>query len=109
MNYPGISFEDFFSECENTLAIDLLKNMLQFDPRERFTVEKCLQHPYLSELHEESDEPNCKRPFDYSFEDGYPDEMPKKLLQQYMFNEMLHFSSNIDNEKRNTDTSTELN
>ena len=32
------------------------------------------------------------RPFDYSFEDGYPDEMPLKLLQQYMFSEMLHFS-----------------
>jgi hypothetical protein len=32
------------------------------------------------------------RLFDYSFEDGYPDEMPLKLLQQYMFSEMLHFS-----------------
>ena len=32
------------------------------------------------------------RPFDYSFEDGYPDEMPIKLLQQYMFSEMHHFS-----------------
>ena len=33
-----------------------------------------------------------RRPFDYSFEDGYPDEMPLKLLQQYMVSEMLHFT-----------------
>ncbi len=42
-------------------AIDLLKKMLRFDPRKRLTVEECLQHPYLSDLHQESDEPRCKR------------------------------------------------
>jgi mitogen-activated protein kinase 7 len=61
MHYPGKPFEECFRFCENAQAIDLLEKMLKFDPRKRLTVEECLQHPYMAELHQESDEPKCKR------------------------------------------------
>jgi len=72
----------------NPKAIELLQSMLIFSPDKRFSVEQCLQHPYLSDLHQEGDEPECEANFDYKFEDGYPEEMPKKLLQDYMYDEM---------------------
>jgi mitogen-activated protein kinase 1/3 len=69
---------------ENPLAIDLLEKMLVFNPDKRFSVEDCLNHKYLAELHQEGDEPRCTKPFDYSFEDGYKEEMPKDLIQKHM-------------------------
>eukprot|EP00750_Incisomonas_marina_P018282 INCI2802.2.p1 GENE.INCI2802.2~~INCI2802.2.p1 ORF type:complete len:370 (+),score=63.49 INCI2802.2:345-1454(+) len=61
LHYPGMPFEECFRFCKNPQAIDLLKQMLKFDPRKRLTVEECLAHPYLADLHQESDEPRCKR------------------------------------------------
>ena len=74
----------------NPLAMDLLEKMLTFSPAKRFSVEQCLSHKYLAELHQDGDEPICKTPFDYSFEDGYKEEMPKSLLQRYMRDTSAH-------------------
>jgi len=74
----------------NPLALDLLEKMLTFSPAKRFSVEQCLSHKYLAELHQDGDEPICKTPFDYSFEDGYKEEMPKSLLQRYMRDTAAH-------------------
>lgn len=41
----------------SNLALDLLGQMLQFDPRKRCSVEDALSHPYLSSLHDPTDEP----------------------------------------------------
>ena len=43
----------------------------------------------------QADEPVCDKPFDASFEADYPleKEMPKELLQRYMFAEMVFFSN----------------
>lgn len=78
---------------ENPLAIDLLEKMLTFSPAKRFSVEDCLSHKYLAELHQDGDEPICKIAFDYSFEDGYKEEMPKSLLQKHMRDTSAHLSS----------------
>jgi len=74
------------TEATNPLALDLLENMLRFNPSRRYTVEQCLAHKYLEELHQDADEPVCPKAFDYSFEDGYKEEMPKALLQKHMMN-----------------------
>ena len=52
------------------LAIDLVSKMLKFDPDKRITVEQALEHPYINELHDPSDEPVAKRVdvFDFEFE-----------------------------------------
>lgn len=54
----------------NPLAVDLIKQMLKFDPAERITVEKALKHPFLANLHQEEDEPTGEpvSPFDFDFE-----------------------------------------
>ena len=41
------SFQKLFPKA-NPLAIDLLENMLTFNPHDRYTVEDCLSHPYFA-------------------------------------------------------------
>lgn len=43
----------------NYLAIDLLTKMLTFSPERRITVEQALEHPYLAQYHDPSDEPTA--------------------------------------------------
>ncbi|GKV08243.1 hypothetical protein SLEP1_g19904 [Rubroshorea leprosula] len=42
--------------------------MLTFDPTRRITVEEALAHPYLERLHDIADEPVCREPFSFDFE-----------------------------------------
>ena len=65
----GKKFEDLFKGA-NPLAIDLLKKMLTYDPDDRITVAKALEHPYLKALHFPDDEPttNPVSAFDFDFE-----------------------------------------
>ncbi len=51
-------------------------------------MQDALAHPYLAELHSRAREPVCPAAFDFSFENGYPQEMPQVLLQRHMFAEM---------------------
>jgi mitogen-activated protein kinase 1/3 len=54
----GVNFKEYF-EGQNELAIDLMEQMLKFDPSKRITVEEALNHPYLKDLHFEDDEPEA--------------------------------------------------
>ena len=49
-------------------AVELLTRMLKLDPKERYSAEDTLAHPYLSQSHDPRDEPVCSPPFDFSFE-----------------------------------------
>ncbi|KAM8960171.1 mitogen-activated protein kinase 7 [Pelodytes ibericus] len=49
-------------------ALDLLSNMLRFDPRERISVQEALRHPFLSKYHDPDDEPECVPAFDFGFD-----------------------------------------
>ncbi|KAI0305810.1 kinase-like domain-containing protein [Multifurca ochricompacta] len=44
-------------------AIDLLEQMLSFDPTTRITVTQALAHPWLAAYHDVNDEPSCPQPF----------------------------------------------
>ncbi|GKZ76992.1 MAPK protein hog1 [Aspergillus niger] len=48
-------------------AIDLLGEMLIFDPDKRISAAKALEHPYLSVYHDPTDEPVAEQMFDWSF------------------------------------------
>ena len=89
-------FDRLFAD-QDANCIDLLKKMLMFNPEQRISVEDALDHEYLRDVREElkADEPVCSKPFDASFEADYPleKEMPKELLQRYMFAEMVFFSN----------------
>jgi serine/threonine protein kinase len=61
---PSVSYNRLFPTA-NPLALDLLARMLQYDPRNRCTVEHALAHPYLASLHDPHDEPVCPCPFTF--------------------------------------------
>ena len=63
----------------NPAALDLLEQMLQFNPAKRIDVKAALAHPYLESLHNPDDEPECKEEFDFSFEGAT---LSKELIQE---------------------------
>ncbi|GJV57097.1 mitogen-activated kinase [Tanacetum coccineum] len=70
-------------------AIDLIEKMLTFDPRQRITVEDALAHPYLTSLHDISDEPVCMTPFNLDFEHHAPTE---EQMKEMIYREALAFN-----------------
>lgn len=63
-------FSNVFKGVEEREALSLLKKMLRYDPKKRWTIEKALKHPFLADLHYAPDEPtaNPVSPFDFDFE-----------------------------------------
>jgi hypothetical protein len=76
--------------------------MLVFNPKKRITVDEALKHKYLSAHYNESTILTCPSRFDADFEDGYPDEMPKALIQQYMRSMMKEMISKNGNKSTGT-------
>eukprot|EP00249_Psilotum_nudum_P021236 c28027_g3_i2 orf=214-900(+) len=74
--------------CANPLAIDLIDQMLVFDPCKRITVTEALEHPYLSMLHDASLEPTAPAAFDFEFED---EDLQEDALRHMVWNEMLYY------------------
>ncbi|KAN0062236.1 mitogen activated protein kinase 2 [Thecaphora frezii] len=64
---PRIPFERLYPKA-NPLALDLLAQMLEFDPAKRISCEEALKHPYLAVWHDPADEPTCPVKFDFGFE-----------------------------------------
>jgi len=62
-----IPFHQLFPRA-NPDALDLLDQMLAFDPSQRIGVEAALEHRYLAIWHDASDEPACPTTFDFGFE-----------------------------------------
>ena len=67
--FPNAStFADYFPASTNPLAINLLRQMLAFNPADRITAEDALNHSYFCEYRGVSSEPAAQNKFDYSFE-----------------------------------------
>lgn len=69
-------------------ALDLLRAMLQFDPRERISVTEALEHPYLSKYHDPDDEPTCVPAFDFEFDKL---QMSKEQIKEAILMEIQDF------------------
>jgi len=80
----------------NPDGIDLLQQMLVFHPGKRITVEDALAHPYLSSLHDPSDEPLAHAAFSFEFE-----RMPltKHVLRELLASEMLYYHPELAQEQ----------
>ena len=49
-------------------TLDLLENMLKFNPQKRYSAEQCLAHPYFKGLHDKSKEIESGVIFDWNFD-----------------------------------------
>ncbi|KAJ7591385.1 kinase-like domain-containing protein [Mycena floridula] len=76
---PRVPFSTLFPHG-NPLAIDLLSQMLCFDPAKRISCDQALNHPYLQVWHDPADEPTCDTKFDFGFEEEDTIEGMKKLI-----------------------------
>jgi p38 MAP kinase len=65
---PTVVYREYQTDVET--AVDLLENMLVFDPKKRVRAEQALAHPYLAPYHDPTDEPVAEEKFDWSFNDA---------------------------------------
>ena len=68
-NKNGKGLESLYPDI-NPMALDLLIELLRFDPVKRITIDQALAHPYLADLHYPPDEPVMTpvSNFDFDFE-----------------------------------------
>nr|QGT52224.1 mitogen-activated protein kinase 18 [Pyrus x bretschneideri] len=86
--YRRQSFTEKFPHVHPS-AIDLVEKMLTFDPTRRITVEDALAHPYLTSLHDISDEPVCMTPFSFDFEQHA---LTEEQMKELIYREALAFN-----------------
>ena len=51
----------------NSMAIELLRATLAFDPAKRITAAQALEHLYFEKYHDPEDEPVCNDKFEFDF------------------------------------------
>ena len=71
-----------------SIALELLDQLLQLDPKKRVSPEEALAHKYLSRYHDLKDEPICTPPFDFSFEKKL---LTKDELKQAITDEIMDY------------------
>jgi len=94
---PRIPFSTLYPNA-NPLAIELLSQLLCFDPAKRISCEQALNHPYLQVWHDPNDEPICEVKFDFSFEEEDQIDGMKRLIVQ----EVNDFRALVRNQARTT-------
>ena len=91
---PKTNFRTVFPKA-NPLAIDLLDNMLVYNPKNRFNAENCLKHEYLKDFYSEDNISTCKESFDWSFDSV---SLKREVLRKVIYDEICSFV--LDNEKK---------
>ncbi|KAI9141799.1 putative MAK2 protein [Paraphysoderma sedebokerense] len=84
-----IPFNVLFPKA-NCMAIDMLEQLLTFNPTKRITVDEALRHPYLEPYHDPEDEPTAfPIPSNFFEFDKYKDQLTKEQLKVLLFNEIM--------------------
>jgi mitogen-activated protein kinase 7 len=88
---PKISFSHIYPNA-NPDALDILDQMLAFDPASRISVDAALEHPFLRNYHDTIDEPSCPTPLNTDFEIVEDlDEIRKMILEDVTrFRQVVH-------------------
>lgn len=63
------TLQEFFPSASEE-GLDLVLNLMQFNPNKRLTIEQALSHPYVAQFHNPDDEPNCPGPILISMDDN---------------------------------------
>ena len=74
-------------------ALDLLDKLLQFNPANRLTAEQALAHPYMAELHDPEDEPECEVEFDFNYESK--DSLSDASIRDMVFQEIKQYHNPV--------------
>jgi len=64
------SLQEMFPQASPE-ALDILKQMLQFNPNKRITAEKALAHPYVAQFHNPAAEPKCEKEIKIAIDDDH--------------------------------------
>ncbi|PON50304.1 Tyrosine-protein kinase [Parasponia andersonii] len=81
--HPRRSFVEEFPKIHSE-AVDLVEKMLTFDPSRKIAVEDALAHPYLTSLHDITDELAC--PFVFEYFDQY-NALTEEQVKEMIYNE----------------------
>ncbi|POY74837.1 hypothetical protein BMF94_2110 [Rhodotorula taiwanensis] len=71
-------------------AVDFLRRTLAFDPLKRITVEEALEHPYMANYHDPTDEPVAP-PLEPGFFDFDLEKPDREGLRKLLFEEVMAF------------------
>jgi p38 MAP kinase len=74
--------------ANTSIAIDLLEDMLVFDPKKRVKAADALAHEYLSPYHDPTDEPVAEEKFDWSFNDA---DLPVDTWKIMMYEQLYEY------------------
>ena len=66
--HPKMNLREAIAPAASQEAFDLIGKMLEFNPKNRITVEEALRHPYLADFHDSDDEPASEEIPEFQFE-----------------------------------------
>eukprot|EP01059_Diplonema_ambulator_P008501 TRINITY_DN18139_c0_g1_i3.p1 TRINITY_DN18139_c0_g1~~TRINITY_DN18139_c0_g1_i3.p1 ORF type:complete len:372 (+),score=123.70 TRINITY_DN18139_c0_g1_i3:105-1220(+) len=71
-------------------AVDFIEKMLVFNPAKRITASEALKHPYLAQLHDPNDEPECEDKFYWEKDSS---DLTAEELREGLWEEILKYNS----------------
>ncbi|KAF7731010.1 Mitogen-activated protein kinase [Apophysomyces ossiformis] len=88
-----IDFSAHFPQCPPD-GIDLLKRLLHLDPSKRITVNEALEHSFVAQMRDPSEEVECEEPFDFDSFEAIQDE---ETLRQCIIQEVMRSKGETGN------------
>ncbi len=86
-NVKTRKLETLLQLSSNSIEIDLLSNLLQFNPSKRLNVEQALEHPYVADFHDPEKEIICKKNIKTGIDDNV--KCSVKEYRQKLYDDIL--------------------